>query len=625
MTFTPSVAWEPNTTYTIALTSGLKDISGNGLTNPGTITFTTGADTDTIAPSIAAYSPGYGDSNVGLHPIVRVTFSEPVNPISIGSPTFYLYNSNFGVLVPATVLVAPDRLSATLTPTGELAPYTSYYFQIYNVADLAGNYGGGVFVIFTTGGVTDTSAPAVVSIAPANAAGDVPVNALVQMVMNEPIDPTSIGNSTVQLTPGVGGTVALLGDRVTIRFTPSTPLSPSLSYSVNVAGVRDLSGNAMTPFVSTFTTSSSTTPDTTAPTVVSFDPVSNATDVAVNAPISMTLSEPIDPAHLGSNSMRVYAIFPSYGSVQVAGTYQLTGSGTVATFTPSAPYPTGTQFYAYSNYDGSIADFAGNALQSTYTFFTTAGAPPDTSSPTVVSVTPIDGATGVGPNAVVTLTFSESMNPAVYPYSTFGVFAGATPIGFSVSRSTDNRMALLSGTWPLNTLMTVVATGDNADLSGNHLTPFSSTFTTAAAFDPNRPSIVTQLPTGSGVSRNAIVTLYANKPLNPATVPGALFVSQNGVLVDGDVTVSGNGTAITFVPAGPFAGAAVIQIFVTAAAQDTFGNSLQFVQRILRGRSGSDDHRAGYRPHDASDECSSGIRGIGSSKSNSANRWIRRR
>src|SRR5204863_2034739 len=114
-------------------------------------------------------------------------------------------------------------------------------------------------------------------------------------------------------------------------------------------------------------------------------------------------------------------------------------------------------------------------------------------------------------------------------YQNFAVFAGGVKQSIGIGRTADNSMVLLSGTWPLNTVMTVVATGDNTDLAGNHLSPpFSSTFTTPAAFDPNRPSIVTQLPIGSNVPRTTPITLYSNKALNAATVQAALYVSQNG-------------------------------------------------------------------------------------------------
>ena len=53
-----------------------------------------------------------------------------------------------------------------------------------------------------------------------------------------------------------------------------------------------------------------------------------------------------------------------------------------------------------------------------------------------------------------------------------------------------------------------------------------------------------------------------------ATVPGAVFVAADGVLVSGTTTVSGGGQAITFVPAAPFAAGALVEVFVEPTATD---------------------------------------------------------
>src|SRR5204863_4890872 len=155
-----------------------------------------------------SYSQGYGDVNVGLRPIIRVVFNERVNPITINSPYFYLYNNSLGVYVPTALTIAADRLSATLTPVDDLNPFTSYLVQLYNVTDVAGNYGGGVAGFFTTGASVDGAAPIVVSVTPANGATNVPVNALVRVTTDEQLDPTSIDNTTLQVTPSAAGSVS---------------------------------------------------------------------------------------------------------------------------------------------------------------------------------------------------------------------------------------------------------------------------------------------------------------------------------------------------------------------------------------------------------------------------------
>jgi len=188
-------------------------------------------------------------------------------------------------------------------------------------------------------------------------------------------------------------------------------------------------------------------------------------------------------------------VYVNNGTIRADGSYVVSSDGMVVTFTPAMPFPTNSLVYVFSNIDSSITDFANNVLQYTYSTFTTASAPADTTAPTVVAVTPNDGTSEVGSLATITLTFSESMN-TVAAFPRIGLFAGGVPQSASLGWSADNRMAVLSGNWPLNTVMTVVATADNTDLAGNHLAPFSSTFRTASTFDPNRPYVVTQLPTG---------------------------------------------------------------------------------------------------------------------------------
>ena len=60
----------------------------------------------------------------------------------------------------------------------------------------------------------------------------------------------------------------------------------------------------------------------------------------------------------------------------------------------------------------------------------------------------------------------------------------------------------------------------------------------------------------------------------PATIPGALHIAQNGVLVSGTTQLNANGQTILFTPAAPFAGNALVQVFLSSAATDLYGNPL---------------------------------------------------
>jgi len=569
--FTPASQLAASTGYVVTLTSALRDVAGNALTNPGTISFTTGPDIDTTAPIVTASTPYYNEFDVGRRPVIRVAFSELINPITLTSSAFYLYNYYTNALIRSTISIAPDRLSATLVPDTPLEPYSYYYYYLSGYADIAGNAGFLGATYFRTSGIEDTNAPTLVSIAPASGATSVPVNARIRVLMSEPIDATSVPGS-VQLTPAVAGATVLSADRLSLVFTPGANLAVSTGYTVQIGGLRDSGGNTMAPVVSSFTTSASPAADTTAPTVVSFSPTSGATNISVSSPIVMTVSEPIR-SFAFVTSMRVFLNHPVVGAIQLAGTYTLNAAGTAVTFTPQVPYPGAASITVYSNYDSSTTDLAGNVLQHTTAAFTTA-AIADTQPPTVVMVTPPDGAAGIGPAAVVTLTFSEPLHPSTLTNNSFALFSGATEISPSITRSADNTTVFLTATLPFNSLITVVATGDVTDPSGNPLADFSSTFSTGSSVETNRPQILTQRPTGPGIPAGADVTLFVSKPLNESTVPGALYVSQNGVLVEGTVTVSGGGTAVHFNPAANFAPGAAIQVFMTGDAEDLFGNAL---------------------------------------------------
>jgi methionine-rich copper-binding protein CopC len=153
------------------------------------------------------------------------------------------------------------------------------------------------------------------------------------------------------------------------------------------------------------------------------------------------------------------------------------------------------------------------------------------------------------------------------------LFAGPTRLSAGYAHSIDNRMFFLTMALPLDETITVFATSGITDMSGNPLQPLTSTFRTAAEFDTTRPQVVTQRPTGSTVAVTAPITLFLNDALNPATVQGALYVSQNGLLIDGTTSVGWSNRAITFTPAAPFAPQATVEIRLTEDARDLAGNA----------------------------------------------------
>jgi len=356
------------------------------------------------------------------------------------------------------------------------------------------------------------------------------------------------------------------------RGQVTSVLAVSTTYSVSIAGVIDLTGNPVASFNSTFTTGSSGVSNTTQPSVVSVNPTNGKTGVSPSSPVVLTFNEAIDPTSVSSNTVPV-----SVNGVSgvVAGNYALDPTGTVLTFTPLSPFPGNATISVAVNYDG-VLDLSGNKSPGFGSSFTTAVST-DTTPPTVTMITPQNGATGIGWNAPVVLTFSKSLNPSTINTNNFGLLVNGNRLAISISRSADNRVVTLSApgaVLPSAAAVTVVATSGITDLSGNALANFTSQFTTTA-FDTARPFVVSQRPGygATGVPLNSSVVLYLSEPMNALTVQGAVHISQNGVLVDGAIQITDNAQVVQFTPAAPLQPNTPVQVVLDSTAMDLDGNS----------------------------------------------------
>ncbi|MGC1789711.1 MAG: Ig-like domain-containing protein, partial [Terriglobales bacterium] len=144
VTFTPVNPLTASTAYTVGYTAQIADTAGNPLNNPGSFTFTTGTTGDTSYPTVVLVDPPSGTSNVGLNVAPHITFSEPVNELSVpGALVLNYYDPYYGSLpVPGTVTVAANRLTATFSPTAQLLPNTEYNLYLNgSETDIAGNSG----------------------------------------------------------------------------------------------------------------------------------------------------------------------------------------------------------------------------------------------------------------------------------------------------------------------------------------------------------------------------------------------------------------------------------------------------------------------------------------------------
>jgi hypothetical protein len=575
--FFPNTPLAPNTAYTFKI-AGVKDPAGNAVA-PVSNSFTTGATFDNSAPTVVNYDPPY-NSTVGTNVAPKMVFNKPLNPLTVANSTFRMFLYDTGQFIPLTVTLSANGLEVTMTPQIPLLPSTRYHFQACcGYQDQDGNVGAQTDLYFYTSSGADTTGPTV-TVSPLTGATGIPLNAQVIVSVSTNIDPTSWSQSSIQLLNGatpVAGTVSQM-DNQTLAFAPTNPLSAGIMYTVKVNGFTDANGNAVGPFSSTFTTGG--TASTGGLTLLSTNIPNGSINVLTTQQIILTFSQTLDPTTVNSSTLQVMDSWNSgYG---LAGTYVVNGAQVA--FTPTSPYPPGATIYVGEC--GGPTDVLGDVFLngSCYAqqlvYFTVVTGSPDTAPLQVVSVYPPSGATGVRPDVSVSVTFNKSINP--YSVSNNAnnalLFAGQTlQDRGSITMSADGRtLTFNSGTLYPGTDYTVeLPAGGIADPSGVALASlFTSTFTTGNNPATGNGSVTPSPGSGAtGVPTDSLLTLYANRVVDAATLSGNLLVTVNGSVYAGNATLAASGYEIEFTPSSPFPNGATVQWFLSGSVLDVNGDA----------------------------------------------------
>lgn len=138
--FDPTSNLLPNTVYTVTITTGVTDVSGNNMTANKVWSFTTGVNVDVTAPTITATDPADAATGVDRDDHIRAFFSEPIDLSTVNTTTFTV--SLAGVPHPGTVESDPTGTIISFKPSaGNCYSANSVYTaRITTTAtDLSGN------------------------------------------------------------------------------------------------------------------------------------------------------------------------------------------------------------------------------------------------------------------------------------------------------------------------------------------------------------------------------------------------------------------------------------------------------------------------------------------------------
>ncbi len=406
-------------------------------------------------------------------------------------------------------------------------------------------------------------APFVLSTTPTQGATGVAFNAPITATFNKAVTASTVNGSSFTVTASgapVAGAVTLSGNTAT--FTPTSPLQPDTLYSATITtAVTDAAGLALVQnYVWSFEAIE-------VPLLVSTNPANNAVGVPVNQVITASFlldsDSPTGALNCSTVTAGTFTLASPAGAV--AGT--VTCSGATATFTPSAPLLPNTTYTATLGV--GVQNTAGSGLASPYVWTFSTG-----TQPTVVSVVPQNGATGVLLDQNVVVTFSRVMNCATL-YSPAKSFVLSGPGGAVVPGTVacTGTGAIFTPQAPLatNTIYTVTITTAATDQQGEPLASvFTSTFRTVPA--PTAPTVIATTPANNAtnVALNQKIAATFSEAVNPGTVNSQTFqlTGPGGVAVSGAVTYVAAGSVATFTPSSNLAPNTTYVATITTGVQD---------------------------------------------------------
>jgi hypothetical protein len=305
----------------------------------------------------------------------------------------------------------------------------------------------------------------------------------------------------------------------------------------------------------------------TIPGVVSVTPAQGSTNVALNAVISATFSQPMSASSINTTTFTVSAP----GGVAVMGAVAY--SGNTATFTPTGGALAYNTTYTATITAGAATPGGAELIGPITWSFTTLTAP----TPAVVSVTPAQGAANVAVNAVISATFSQAMSAASTSAFTLAAPGGVAVAGTAaldatgkIATFTPTGGALAYNTTYTATITTAATSTLGIPIVANYVWSFT-TITPA-------PAVVFTVPVNgaTGVPVGQVLRVRFNEAMLCSTLatPATTFTLTGPGATPVAGTVSCSGNFATFTPNLVLAFNTVYTATVSAAATDLAGTPL---------------------------------------------------
>ncbi len=408
--------------------------------------------------------------------------------------------------------------------------------------------------------LASAATPTVVGIWPTNGSNIVAVSTPITATFNVPVQASSINFKLANSSGGaVAASVAYNPATQTATLTPNSVLTLDTVYTVTVTGAQNTAGIAMSiPFTWSFAT------DIPGPSVESESPSNGTNGASVTTIVSATFNVAVQSSTVNSNDF----VLKTSGGSSVAATVSYNSSTNTATLTPTSALANST---TYSATVSGVTDTAGDPMSSPFTWSFTTVAP----TPSVISETPVSGATAVSTNSTVAATFNEALLASTVNSTDFVLKSSSgSTIAATVSYNTTTFTATLAPASLLANSTTYTATLSGIENSSGAAmaSPFSWSFTTGPA-----PAVTTETPAANAanVAIGTALTATFNEFVQASTVNATDFVlkTSSGSSVAATVSYNSSTNTATLTPTSALANSTTYTATISGVT-DTVGDPM---------------------------------------------------
>ncbi|NTX50869.1 Ig-like domain-containing protein [Myxococcus sp. CA039A] len=349
LSFVPARPFTADSLVTVAVSTGLRTVTGRSLPAPHVFVFSVGKERDTTPPTVLTTLPLDNAAGVApTRPVYVITFREPMDPRSLTAESLrfeQVLGANPAAPLSGVISYEPRTQSVYFRTSPAPAPGAHVTGALSTQAkDLAGNALVAAYSFsFAVTASRDTSPPRVLGTLPVSQTVGVAVRyAPFTVSFDEPLRPESVTTDSVyleeqneagtQAVRRVAGTVRYDDARLQAAFSPSAPLKYQTRYRGRARAVEDLAGNPLGVFNGfDFITELPPAP----PTVRGAVPAPDMRFVSLGGPLRVSFDRPLDPATVNA---------ASFGVEGVNGLVNYEASTNTVVFRPVPPFAPATDY-----------------------------------------------------------------------------------------------------------------------------------------------------------------------------------------------------------------------------------------------------------------------------------------